>query len=77
MHHESGTDVRLFSCAQKEANMSRKIIDFVERNIHGAWAVWGDLGIRQYYGYTKKESMKKYRQEWLETVAPFICQKVK
>ena len=42
--------------------MSRKIIDFVERNIHGAWVVWGDLGIRQYYGYTKKESMKKYRQ---------------
>lgn len=34
--------------------MSRKIIDFVERNIHGAWVVWGDLGIRQYYGYTKK-----------------------
>lgn len=77
MHHESGTDVRLFSCAQKEANMSRKIINFVERNIHGAWVVWGDLGIRQYYGYTKKESMKKYRQEWLETVAPFICQEVK
>lgn len=77
MHHESGTDVRLFSCAQKEANMSRKIIDFVERNIRGAWVVWGDLGIRQYYGYTKKESMKKYRQEWLETVAPFICQEVK
>ena len=48
--------------------MSRSIIDFVERNIHGAWAVWGD---------TKKESMKKYRQEWLETVAPFICQEVK
>ena len=72
MHHESGTDVRLFSCAQKEANMSRKIIDFVERNIHGAWVVWGD-----HYGYTKKESMKKYRQEWLETVAPFICQEVK
>ena len=57
--------------------MSRSIIDFVERNIHGAWVVWGDLGIRQYYGYTKKESMKKYRQEWLETVAPFICQEVK
>ena len=52
--------------------MSRQIIDFVERNIH-----WGDLGIRQYYGYTKKESMKKYRQEWRETVAPFICQEVK
>ena len=77
MHYESGTSVRLFSCAQKEASMSRKIIDFVERNIHGAWVVWGDLGIRQYYGYTKKESMKKYRQEWLETVAPFICQEVK
>lgn len=56
--------------------MSRSIIDFVERNIHGAWVVWGDLGIRQYYGYTKKESMKKYRQEWRETFAPFICQEV-
>ena len=25
--------------------MPRKIIDFVERNIRGAWVVWGDLGI--------------------------------
>lgn len=27
--------------------MSWKIF-FVERNIHGAWSVWGALGVKQY-----------------------------
>jgi hypothetical protein len=35
-----------------------KLIDFVEKNIHGVWVVWGIIGIRQYYYYTKKEAMQ-------------------
>lgn len=25
----------------------------VEKNIRGAWVIYGALGVRQYYGYTK------------------------
>ena len=28
--------------------LKRSAIDFVEKNIHGAWVVYGELGIRQY-----------------------------
>ena len=41
----------------------RKDIDFVERNIHGAWVIWGSIGIRQYYYYTKREAIRHYRAE--------------
>lgn len=37
---------------------------FAERNIHGAWVVYGGLGIRQYYGYTKKEALRRYKDEY-------------
>lgn len=36
---------------------------FVEKNIHGAWVVWGCLGPRQYYGYTKKQAIQEYKAE--------------
>ena len=36
---------------------------FAERNLRGAWAVYGSLGVRQYYGYTKKEAIQKYNEE--------------
>ena len=39
------------------------MIHFIERNIHGAWVICGAIGFRQYYGYTKKESMQMYRDE--------------
>lgn len=39
------------------------MIFFVEKNIRGAWAVYGLAGIRQYYGYTKQEAIAKYREE--------------
>lgn len=42
--------------------MSWKIF-FVERNIHGAWSVWGALGVKQYYGYTKKQAIDLYLKE--------------
>ena len=43
-------------------------IDFVEKNIHGAWVIWGVLGIRQYYYYTKKEAIRKYKEEAKGTI---------
>jgi len=43
----------------------RNVIDLVERNVHGAWVIWGEIGIRQYYYYTKKEAMRLYREECL------------
>lgn len=43
------------------------VISLVERNVHGAWVVWGQNGIRQYYGYSKSEAMQKYRNECLNT----------
>ena len=39
------------------------IIYFTERNIHGAWVIYGINGIKHYYGYTRKEAEKRYREE--------------
>lgn len=41
----------------------RGCIYFVERNVHGAWVIYGALGVRQYYYYTKKRAMELYRNE--------------
>lgn len=38
-------------------------IFLIERNIRGAWVIYGRLGVRQYYGYTKKEAEKRYLEE--------------
>jgi len=43
-------------------------IHFIEMNIRGAWVVYGAIGIRQYYGYTKKEAKMKYQQACRETI---------
>lgn len=43
-------------------------IYFVEKNIHGAWVVVGVIGTRQYYGYTKKEAIKRYNDEAYKTI---------
>ena len=37
--------------------MRRSCISLVEKNIYG------DIGIRQYYYYTKKQAMALYRQD--------------
>ena len=42
--------------------MSR-IIQFVERNARGAWVVYGADGIKQYYGYTKAEAIRRYKYD--------------
>lgn len=43
-------------------------IYFVERNVHGAWVVYGELGIRQYYYHTKAESIREYVAECKQTI---------
>ena len=39
------------------------IIHFVEKNIRGAWVVFGVDGIKQYYGYTKAEAIRRYKED--------------
>lgn len=39
----------------------------VEKNIHGAWVIYGEIGIRQYYYYTKSQAMDLYREEVAKT----------
>lgn len=43
------------------------MIYFVEKNIRGAWVIYGGIGVRQYYGYTKAEAIKKYKEESKKT----------
>ena len=49
-----------------------KVIYFSERNIRGAWVVYGVNGVKQYYGYTKKEAERRYREEAEKVI---ICTK--
>ena len=35
----------------------------VEYNVHGAVVIYGALGVKQYYGYTKSEALKMYKEE--------------
>jgi len=41
----------------------RNTIDFVEKNIRGAWVIYGEIGIKQYYYYTKAQAIKLYKEE--------------
>lgn len=45
-----------------------KDIFIVEKNVRGAWVIYGALGVRQYYGYTKQEAIEKYREECNRTL---------
>lgn len=38
-------------------------IYFTEKNIRGAWVVYGTNGVKQYYGYTKRQAEKMYKEE--------------
>ena len=38
-------------------------ISMVEKNVYGAWVIYGLLGIKQYYGYTKTEAKRRYKAE--------------
>lgn len=37
-------------------------IFFIDRNVRGAYVVYGSEGVKQYYGYTKQEVIKRYQQ---------------
>lgn len=52
----------------------RSTIDFVEKNVHGAWVIYGELGIRQYYYYTKAEAIRQYRDE-VSKHGNIVCRK--
>ena len=39
------------------------LVWLVERNIHGAWVVYGACGIKQYYYCTKTEAKRKYKED--------------
>lgn len=49
-------------------------IFFMERNVHGAWVVYGDIGVKQYYYYTKSQARKLYKDEAWKTQGCFINQ---
>ena len=44
------------------------MIYFIERNVHGTWVVYGALGVKQYYGYTKKQAKQMYLNECNATI---------
>ena len=41
----------------------RNTIDFIEKNIRGSWVIYGEIGIKQYYYYTKAQAIKLYKEE--------------
>ena len=43
-------------------------IFFMEKNIRGAWVIYGELGVRQYYYYTKAQARKMYIDEFNSTI---------
>ncbi len=43
-------------------------IYLIEKNIRGAWVIYGRIGVKQYYGYTKQEAVAKYKEECKRTV---------
>lgn len=42
---------------------NRSDVWMIERNVYGSWVIYGALGVRQYYDYTKKEAIERYREE--------------
>lgn len=41
----------------------KRCVYMIEKNIFGAWVVYGILGVKQYYNYTKDQARKKYVEE--------------
>ena len=48
--------------------MEMKWILLIERNLRSGWAIYGELGVKQYYGYTKQEAIRMYQDEAERTV---------
>ncbi|MEG9430651.1 MAG: hypothetical protein VZQ61_07010 [Christensenellaceae bacterium] len=38
-------------------------IQLIEKNIRGAWVIYGAAGVRQYYGYMQAEAKRRYLEE--------------
>lgn len=51
-----------------EGGKMRNCVYFMEKNVHGAWVVYGEMGVRQYYYYTKKEARRRYIEECQATL---------
>lgn len=47
--------------------MRKNPIHFMEKNIHGAWVVYGLMGVKQYYYYTKAQARQMYVDEYNKT----------
>ena len=48
--------------------MISDVIYSMEKNYLGAWVVHGELGVRIYYGHTKREAREKYMEEYNRTI---------
>lgn len=49
-------------------------IFFMEKNYRGAWVVYGDVGVKQYYYYTKTEAARLYKEEAWAKQGEFVNQ---
>lgn len=47
--------------------MFKSPVYFMEKNIRGAWVIYGALGIKQYYYYTKAQARQMYINEYNQT----------
>lgn len=47
--------------------MRKSPIHFMEKNIYGAWVVYGLMDIKQYYYYTKAQARQMYVDEYNKT----------
>ena len=47
-----------------EQRAVKSVVFFVERNHRGAWVVYGEAGVKQYYGYTKKQAVQLYKASY-------------
>lgn len=39
------------------------LIWLIEQSFQGAWVIHGQIGTRQFMGYTKNQAIKKYKEE--------------
>ena len=51
------------SVKQIGGDVNMNMIYFVEKNVHGAWVIYGTDGVKQYYYYTKTEAIRKYKAD--------------
>lgn len=43
-----------------------KYITCVDVNSHGGYEIYGSIGFRQYYGYCKRDAIRRYNAECRE-----------